>query len=576
MDGIRKDRITAGSEVQQFSSLFHVLILLMTVMFPLVGVSAEDDSIPASLTESERNWLAAHPTIRIGIMNAWPPMDYVDSSGMPQGIGVEFIRALNRRFGDRLEIVPGSWNENYTAAKEKRLDALMDITPRSDREPFFHFTKPYIEVPHIIYSRKDGSHMATLADLNGLTVGVERDFYIVNVLQEYYPQVSVREYTTTSDALDALSKREVNAYVGNRAGANYIIENELITNLKAQGKISETSSINAIGVRKDWPILRDILQKGLDDIDPTERMQLISPYPRIEQQEKVAVEFEQKLTSKEQGWLVQHPQIRLGVMDAWPPMSFLDTNGVPQGIGIDYLNAINKRLRGRLVMEPAPFKQNYEKVKNRQLDGIMDITPKPEREPFFEFTQPYMSIPHVFVGRRAGSYYDSSEDLNGHIVALEKGYYNVKFFRKKYPQVTVKEYPSTAEALGAVSRGEADAYAGNRVVAMYLIEQELLFNLAVQGRMDKPPVKLNIGVRKDWPILARIIDRAIADFTTEEIRQIHKQWVGELKKVELELTEEEKSWLNKRPIVRLGVDPDWPPIEWVDENGNYSGLSSEY
>ena len=46
----------------------------------------------------------------------------------------------------------------------------------------------------------------------------------------------------------------------------YIIERELITNLKVHGKIKETASINAIGVRKDWPVLRDILQKALDDL----------------------------------------------------------------------------------------------------------------------------------------------------------------------------------------------------------------------------------------------------------------------------------------------------------------------
>ena len=42
----------------------------------------------------EQVWLASHPTIRMGIMDAWPPMDYVDNSGRPRGIGVQFINAL--------------------------------------------------------------------------------------------------------------------------------------------------------------------------------------------------------------------------------------------------------------------------------------------------------------------------------------------------------------------------------------------------------------------------------------------------------------------------------------------------
>ena len=75
------------------------------------------------------------------------------------------------------------------------------------------------------------------------------------------PTFWVKQFDTTSDALDAVSKGQADAYIGNRAVAMYIMERELITNLKVHGKIQETASINAIGVRKDQPILRDILQK---------------------------------------------------------------------------------------------------------------------------------------------------------------------------------------------------------------------------------------------------------------------------------------------------------------------------
>ncbi|MCP4690094.1 MAG: transporter substrate-binding domain-containing protein, partial [Desulfobacterales bacterium] len=248
---------------QQFRPRDFFLALLFLAawltMLPAMAAAAA----PLALTDAERHWLASHPKIRVGIMNAWPPMDYVDSGGKPRGIGVQFINALNKRLGNRLEIAPGPWKQTYEAVKEKRLDALMDITPRPDREEFFHFTRPYTEIPHVIFAHKDDPYIASLADLAGKTVGVERGFFIVKVLKKNYPRVRVAEYTSTSDALDALTKGVVDAYVGNRAVAMHIIGEEFITNLRAQGKIKETSSINAIGVRKDQPILRDILQKAL-------------------------------------------------------------------------------------------------------------------------------------------------------------------------------------------------------------------------------------------------------------------------------------------------------------------------
>ena len=64
-----------------------------------------------------------------------------------------------------------------------------------------------------------------------------------------------------------------------------------------------------------------------------------------------------ELTKEERAWLQAHPKIRLGIMDAWPPMNFVDEHGSPRGLGVDWAAALNKRLGGRLVLEPAPFKE---------------------------------------------------------------------------------------------------------------------------------------------------------------------------------------------------------------------------
>ena len=46
--------------------------------------------------------------------------------------------------------------------------------------------------------------------------------------------------------------------------------------------------------------------------------------------------------------------------------------------------------------------------------------------------------------------------------------------------------------------------------------------------------------------------------------------------VELNLTEEEKAWLAEHQSVRVGVDPNFPPWEFIDENGSYSGVMPAY
>ena len=52
-----------------------------------------------------------------------------------------------------------------------------------------------------------------------------------------------------------------------------------------------------------------------------------------------ASELRPSLTSAEQKWLAEHPRIDVGIMSNWPPMNYIDNQGVPRGIGVDYLNA---------------------------------------------------------------------------------------------------------------------------------------------------------------------------------------------------------------------------------------------
>lgn len=44
----------------------------------------------------------------------------------------------------------------------------------------------------------------------------------------------------------------------------------------------------------------------------------------------------------------------------------------------------------------------------------------------------------------------------------------------------------------------------------------------------------------------------------------------------LNFTPQEKAWLASHPVVRVGIDQNWPPVEFVDKNGEYFGVSASY
>lgn len=541
--------------------------VILFFIFIIIPVNALE------LTSEEQQWLDKHPEIRIAINDAWAPMDFVDNLGTPRGIGVDFIEIINTKLDGNLKIVPGTWVEIYEKVKTKQLDALMDITPRTDRESFFNFTQPYADIPHVIIARKENGYFNTPEDLNGKVIALETGFFINLVIDKEFPEIIRKEYTSTGDALDAVAKGEVDAYLGNRAVASYVIKRELLNNLQVQGKLTITSSVNSIGVRKDWPILTSILNKALSSLSANDLDKIYYKWGGKEEKKN-----DLNLTQEETDFIEGAESIRIGVMDSWPPFNFKDENGTARGIGVDYINALNKRLNGVLEIVPGAWKQIYEDVKEKRLDALMDITPKPAREELFNFTRPYLNIPHVIISKKNTSFIENEEALTGKTLALERGFGNVAYFKENYPEVNIKEFPNTALALGAVVRGEADAYAGNRTVALYLIEQEVMTNLRVHGRLNKDGSILAIGTAKDQPTLRNILQKAMNSIPAEEKRGIISKWVTPEEKDTpvLELSQEEKEWLTAHPVIRAAIDRSWAPVEFLDGDGNFQGISSEY
>ena len=534
------------------------------------------------LNKEEEKWLTEHPNIRIGTMDAWPPMDYVDSDGIPQGIGAHFIEALNRRLNNAIEIVPGSWKEIYSGVKEQRLDALMGITPRPDRQAFFHFTKPYVTVPHAIFARKDSAYLYELANLKGKKIGAERGFFIVKLLRENYPDIEVKEYNATSDALDALTKGEVDAYIGNRAVAMHIIETELISNIKQFGKITETSSINAIGVRKDWPILRDIIQKALDDISKKELQIILSKWRSPEKIVSPII----NLSMGEKQWLKSHPVIRMAFDEHYPPYSFRNEQGIIVGIAVDYARELTSRLGISMDVYPdGEWKKLYAAAQQREVDVIATLVKLDEREEWFGFTRPYISLAHYVITRKNDmQLIKRPAQLAGKTVALIKDYSMTKVILEENNNIQPYYVKNLTAALEAVSTGKAEATIGAIGMANYIIAREGLVNLGFATAYSKGQSKQRFGVRNDWPELASILDKALQSLSDKEVINIFGRWTrpqvaiaeAELFDMVIKLTDEERAWLVKHPLIRTASDPNWAPIEFVDEKGNFQGISADY
>ena len=526
--GIRKDWpelrsiLDKALDILRTQDTGHVMEKWIPISLSGVTMS-NSDAPPIEWTNDEAEWLSTHPEIKIGIMNAWPPMDYVDDAGQIKGIGAGFINALNKRLDGALKIYPGEWADIYDDVKNNKLDALTGITPRKSREAFFNFTDPYVNVPHAIFKREGDKFSVDLNSLSGKTVAAEKGFFIHEVIKNKYPQVNSIEYKNTSDAIDAVVKGEADAYIGNRAVAMYIINNELISNLEEHGKIKDTSSINAIGVRKNEPILRNILQKALSNITIKERFSILKDWVEPNQSnDSTSIE----LTTAEWSWLDQHPVIRVAGDANFAPVEYITEDGVFKGISVEYLDIISNILGVRFeYKESTNWAEATDKLKNHELDIFSAAASTIDRKKYAEFTHPFLSLPVMIFTPQNVPYISSLTELEGRKVAVVRGYATTELIRRGGWNIEFIEVDTIADGLQAIQDREAFAYLGNILVTSYAIRKEGHTNIRVSGQTPYR-IDISMGVRNDWTILTSILNKALKKISDKQRNQINASWIG--------------------------------------------------
>lgn len=290
---------------------------------------------------------------------------------------------------------------------------------------------------------------------------------------------------------------------------------------------------------------------------------------------------ELKLTAEEQLWLDTHPVVKVGVDQNWPPFDFVDSKQNHQGIASDYLKILSKTLHINFEITADLWKNVLNDVKKHQLDMLACASITKERTQYLNFTTPYIEIDTVFVSRKDQPVIHSITGLTEKTVAVPKGTYIHELLKNSPQNISFLFVKSNEEALQALSLGKVDAYVGNLAVVSHFIEQDLLTNLRVDSRLPAKKSKLSFAIRKDQPLLHRILQKGLNAISSKKHREISRKWINfgsnPLPLPSLQLNSKQKFWLQTHPDIRLGIDPAWPPIEFIDSHTKiYQGIASEY
>ncbi|MDX1319200.1 MAG: transporter substrate-binding domain-containing protein [Oceanospirillum sp.] len=285
------------------------------------------------------------------------------------------------------------------------------------------------------------------------------------------------------------------------------------------------------------------------------------------------------LTNDEQQWLAAHPEVTIAYDGYFPPYSFINDDGELEGFSIDLMRLISQKTGIRFNIHPQHgWKELYQAAQDKDVDMIATLVDREERRQWFDFSNPYIFKSLVVITRSDDTRINRRADIRGKTVAMVKGYQYATQALNDYPSIKPLYVDTILDALNAVSTGKADATITFLSAGHYYRNKYLLTNLKYATVYDKNSSFESFGVRKDWPELAAILDKALETIPESRLQKLREKWlpvdhIDEL--VEINLTDAERAWIEQNPEIRLGIDPEFAPFEFMDK-GEYQGIASDY
>ncbi|MCG7932593.1 MAG: response regulator [Candidatus Thiodiazotropha lotti] len=215
------------------------------------------------LTVEQREWLKQIVTVRVGIDPAWDPIEFVDENGVYQGLSSDYVSYFSKVLNLQTEVIKDlTWHEVMDAARNRQLDLLPALVNTPERREFLNFTQPYLDFPFVIFVGEKQPFVNGLEDFIGRKIGVVKGYVAEEYLKQDYPGIELILVPSALDGLKRLALNEIEGYVGNLTVGSHLIRKNGLTNIKVGAPTPYHYQLS-VGVRKDWPILVEILDQAI-------------------------------------------------------------------------------------------------------------------------------------------------------------------------------------------------------------------------------------------------------------------------------------------------------------------------
>jgi diguanylate cyclase (GGDEF)-like protein len=213
------------------------------------------------------------------------PFEKIEN-GKHIGMSAKFIQLITQHLNIPIILVPTStWVESLEKGKLRQCDLFSLIMKTPKREKFLDFSKPYLNIPLVVATRYEQNSISNIEDILDKKIGIQKGYAYAELLRADYPTINLIEVKNVKDGLNQVINNELFGMIGSLPGLAYSFQHNSISDLMISGKLAQTWHLG-VGTRNDEPLLINIINKVITQLDEKELQDITNQWISIKQAPK--------------------------------------------------------------------------------------------------------------------------------------------------------------------------------------------------------------------------------------------------------------------------------------------------
>lgn len=499
------------------------------------------------LAEQDWQWLRSKEELVLGTYPLdLPPFEFVrDNKDEMSGLTADIAALLTRELG--VGIVVHSYASREAALQALATGGIDMLGTESDARSSatVALSSPYVMAKPVLFMRTGESWGVPQGGAAKGVIAYNPLYMPTEEVAELFPHAKLKVFSSDMAMFSAVAFGEVEAGLSSSISAYYIINKHYPNDLRV-ARMLDVPGLEgySFAIQPDNTQLLRVINAAIESgLSPSLKQAVLHRWSGG----GVTRTHELQFSRTHRLWIAQHPIVRVGVAENFPPFSYYGTDGNYYGVTADFLSVIQAETGLQVQIERfATIHGLFEALENKQIDIVADVSPTLSRQEEMAFTRPYLTTPMALITRTGINAPRSLDDLSGKRLALPREHALIPYIHQHYPKIQIVETQDIPETFHMVKVGKADALLQPLNTARYYIIRLYKDDLQISMTLDDRSSAAAFAMRRDDKELRDIFDQALANLAPDEESMLSNRWFSQVVLAP-------QSWRSYRELVYQGI-----------------------